>query len=170
MIDHHYMGLPSGECHGARQSDETAADDHDVGTRRLRADRWGCGRLFHRDCLAIIRMWMPVLRSISIPRAVVHELKPRRTAGVVFPEAGPSCSIAENLLMLRTIFSIGVFALVGLFLLSLIFNIMGALIGLAWWALVLAIKIAIVGFVVYLVIRVVSPNTARKLRERWGSR
>ena len=72
--------------------------------------------------------------------------------------------------MLRTIFSIGVFALVGLFLLSLIFNIMGALIGLAWWALVLAIKIAIVGFVVYLVIRVVSPNTARKLRERWGSR
>jgi len=72
--------------------------------------------------------------------------------------------------MLRTIFSIGVFALVGLFLLSLIFNILGALVGLAWWALVLAIKIAIVGFVVYLVIRVVSPNTARKLRERWGSR
>lgn len=72
--------------------------------------------------------------------------------------------------MLRTIFSIGVFALVGLFLLSFIFNILGALIGLAMWALVLAVKIAIVGFVVYLIIRIVSPNTARKLRERWGSR
>lgn len=72
--------------------------------------------------------------------------------------------------MLRTIFSVGVFALVGLFLLSFIFNILGALVGLTLWALGLAIKIAIVGAVIYLIIRIVSPNTARRLRERWGSR
>ena len=88
----------------------------------------------------------------------------------MIPEAVFTGATAEILIMLRTIFSIGVFALVGLFLLSLVFNILGALMGIALWALFLAIKIAIVGLVVYFVIRLVSPDTARRLRERWGTR
>jgi hypothetical protein len=32
----------------------------------------------------------------------------------------------------------------------------------------LAIKVAVIGLLVYLVIRIISPDTARNLRERWG--
>jgi uncharacterized BrkB/YihY/UPF0761 family membrane protein len=70
--------------------------------------------------------------------------------------------------MLRTIFMIGVFALLGLFALKLVFGIFGALFGLFIWLLVLALKIAIVGLVIYVVIRIFSPDTARKMRERWS--
>lgn len=70
--------------------------------------------------------------------------------------------------MLRTIFMIGVFALLGLFALKLVFGIFGALFGIFIWLLFLAIKIAIVGLVIYLVIRLFSPGTAQKMRERWS--
>ena len=67
--------------------------------------------------------------------------------------------------MLRTIFMIGLFALVGLFLLNVVFGILvpllGALIGLA-------IKILVIGAVLYVLIRVFSPDTARRLREMWS--
>ena len=71
--------------------------------------------------------------------------------------------------MLRTIFVIGFFALAGLFALKLVFGIMPALLGLVWWLLMLAIKIAIIGAIIYFVIRLVSPDTARRLRTRWSS-
>ena len=70
--------------------------------------------------------------------------------------------------MLRTVFMIGVFAILGLFLLKVFFGVFGVffalLIGLLWWA----VRIAIIGGIVYLLIRVFSPDTARRLRERFS--
>ena len=74
----------------------------------------------------------------------------------------------ELLQMLRTIFTIGALAVLGLFLLSFVFGILKGLIGLALFLLGIAIKIAIVGLIGYGVIRIVSPDTARRLRERWS--
>jgi hypothetical protein len=70
--------------------------------------------------------------------------------------------------MLRTIFSIGLFAVLGLFALKFIFGIFGFALGLFSWLFWIALKIALVGLVIYFIIRVVSPDTARKLRERWS--
>jgi membrane protein implicated in regulation of membrane protease activity len=70
--------------------------------------------------------------------------------------------------MLRTIFMIGLFAIGGLFLLKLIFGIFGVFFALLVRLLMMAVWVGIVGFVIYLVIRIVSPDTARKLRERWS--
>lgn len=70
--------------------------------------------------------------------------------------------------MLRTIFSIGLFAILGLFALRFIFGIFGIAVGLFMWLLFAAIKIAIVALVIYFIIRIVSPDTARRLREKWS--
>jgi hypothetical protein len=70
--------------------------------------------------------------------------------------------------MIRTILMTGLFAMLGLFALGLVFKIFGGLLGVAFWVIGLAIKVAIVGAVAYLAIRVVSPSTARRLRERWS--
>lgn len=70
--------------------------------------------------------------------------------------------------MLRTIFSIGLFAVLGLIALKFIFGIFGFAIGLFMWLLVLAVKVALIALVIYFIIRIVSPDTARKLRERWS--
>lgn len=70
--------------------------------------------------------------------------------------------------MLRTIFTVGVFTLLGLFALKLVFGILGVAFGLLAFFLGWAVKIALVGGVVYLAIRIVSPETARKLRARSG--
>jgi hypothetical protein len=71
--------------------------------------------------------------------------------------------------MFRTIFSIGLVAIVGLFFLKLAFGIFGAffalLLMLLWWA----VKIAIIGALIYLVIRIFSPDTARRMKERWSN-
>ena len=67
--------------------------------------------------------------------------------------------------MFRTIFMIGLFALVGLFLLNVVFSILGSLLGTL---IGLAIKILIIGAVAYLLIRIFSPDTARRLREMWS--
>ena len=70
--------------------------------------------------------------------------------------------------MLRTIFTIGLFALLGLFALKLVFGILGGLFVVFWILLRYAVLIAIVGFVIYLAIRIVSPDTARRMRERFS--
>ncbi|MDP1861676.1 MAG: hypothetical protein Q8K82_23625 [Gemmatimonadaceae bacterium] len=70
--------------------------------------------------------------------------------------------------MLRTIFMIGLFAIGGLFLLKLFFGVFGLFFGLMLGLLGLALKIAVVGALGYLVLRIVSPDTARRLRERWS--
>jgi hypothetical protein len=66
--------------------------------------------------------------------------------------------------MLRTIFTVGVFTLLGIFALKLLFGIFGVAFVLLGTLLGLAIKIAVVGGVVYLAIRIVSPETARRIR------
>lgn len=71
--------------------------------------------------------------------------------------------------MLRTIFTIGLFALLGMFALKLAFGVFGTLLGLLIWLAIMALKIAVIGFVIYLVILLVSPDTARRMRERWGN-
>lgn len=70
--------------------------------------------------------------------------------------------------MLRTIFTIGLFAVLGVVALGFLFNIFTALIGIAIFLLTVAIKIALIGLVIYVVIRIVSPETARRMRERWS--
>lgn len=70
--------------------------------------------------------------------------------------------------MLRTIFSIGLFAILGLIALKFLFGILGVAVGLFLWLLVAAIKVGLVLLVIYFIIRIVSPETARKLRERWA--
>lgn len=70
--------------------------------------------------------------------------------------------------MLRTIFMIGLFAIGGLFILKLFFGVFGVFFALLIKLLGMAIWIAIVGALIYLVIRIISPDTARRLREKWS--
>jgi hypothetical protein len=74
----------------------------------------------------------------------------------------------ENTRMLRTIFSIGLFAVLGLIALKFVFGIFGFAVGLFVWLLFAALKVALVGLVIYFIIRLVSPATAARLRERWS--
>jgi len=69
--------------------------------------------------------------------------------------------------MIRTVFMIGLFALLGLFALKLVFGLFGVLFGLLGVLLWLALRIALVGLAVYFVIRIVSPDTAERLRSKW---
>ncbi|MDB4880641.1 MAG: hypothetical protein JWL60_2087 [Gemmatimonadetes bacterium] len=70
--------------------------------------------------------------------------------------------------MLRTIFMIGLFAVAGIYILKLVFGIFAVGFGLLGWLFWFAIKVAIIGALVYLVIRIFSPDTARRLREKWS--
>jgi hypothetical protein len=70
--------------------------------------------------------------------------------------------------MFRTIFSIGLFAILGLIALKFLFGIFGVALGLFVWLALLALKVALIGLVLYFIIRIVSPETARKLRGRWA--
>jgi hypothetical protein len=70
--------------------------------------------------------------------------------------------------MLRTVFVIGAFAVLGFFVLGSVFSIFGVVIGLAVMLLGFAVKAVILGAVIYFVIRIVSPETARRLRERFS--
>jgi hypothetical protein len=70
--------------------------------------------------------------------------------------------------MLRTVFTIGLFALLGLFVLNLAFAVLPMVIGLAMGLLGIALKIALLGLLIYVVIRIFSPETARRMRERWS--
>ncbi len=70
--------------------------------------------------------------------------------------------------MLRTIFMIGLFAIGGLFVLRLAFGLFGFALGIFGVLLALAIKVVIIGGLIYLVIRIFSPDTARRLRQKWS--
>ncbi|MBK5187989.1 MAG: hypothetical protein JJD97_07065 [Gemmatimonadaceae bacterium] len=70
--------------------------------------------------------------------------------------------------MLRTIFAVGLMAILGLIALKFIFGIFGFLFAVLFALFFLALKIALIGFVVYLVIRVLSPDTARRIRQKWS--
>lgn len=70
--------------------------------------------------------------------------------------------------MLRTILAIGAVALIGLVALKLVFGLLGPLVAVLFWLATLAFKVALLGFVGYVVIRLVSPNTAQRLKDRWS--
>jgi len=63
--------------------------------------------------------------------------------------------------MFRSVLGFAVFAVLAWLGLKLVFSVLGGLIGLAMTVLWLAA----IGFVIYLVLRVVSPGTAEKIRE-----
>jgi len=70
--------------------------------------------------------------------------------------------------MLRTLFTVGVMALLGLFALKILFGV--AIVGLGiFFALAgVALKIILIGGCVYFAIRIVSPGTAKQLREKFS--
>jgi hypothetical protein len=70
--------------------------------------------------------------------------------------------------MLRTIFAVGLMAILGLIALKFIFGIFGFLFAILFGLFFIAIKIALIGLVVYLVIRILSPDTARRIRQKWS--
>ena len=68
--------------------------------------------------------------------------------------------------MLRTLFTVGIMAIVGLFLLKFAFGILGGVLGLFMVLVFLAVKILVIGVVAYVVLRIVAPGTAKRLRDR----
>ena len=67
--------------------------------------------------------------------------------------------------MLRTLFSVGLMAMVGLFLMKVVFGLFAGFVALMLWLLVIAVKILVVGALVYFVVRIVSPSTARRMTD-----
>lgn len=70
--------------------------------------------------------------------------------------------------MLRTILMTGVMVMLGIFALGFVFKIFGGLIVLTLVLLGFAVKALIVGGLAYVVIRIVSPSTAQRLRDKWS--
>lgn len=70
--------------------------------------------------------------------------------------------------MFRTTFTVGLFAMAGLFVLKLVFGLFGFALGLFGFLFFLALKVLIVGGIIYLVIRLFSPDTARKIKDKWS--
>jgi len=63
--------------------------------------------------------------------------------------------------MLRKILGFAVLAVVAMVVLNLAFGLLGSLFGLAMWLL----KLALVGVVIYWVLKLISPSTARRVKE-----
>ena len=65
--------------------------------------------------------------------------------------------------MLKNLLKIGLIALLGLVALKVVFGLLGPLVGLLMWLLGVTLQLALAGAVVYGVIRIVSPDTARRI-------
>jgi hypothetical protein len=63
--------------------------------------------------------------------------------------------------MLRNLFGFAVFAVVAMFLLKVVFGLFGLVIGL----LAAVLWFALIGFIIYMVLKVLSPGTAERVRE-----
>lgn len=63
--------------------------------------------------------------------------------------------------MLRKILGFAVLAIVAFFLFNLALSLLGWVAGIAWWLL----KLALVGLVIYWVLKLIAPSTARKVDE-----
>jgi hypothetical protein len=70
--------------------------------------------------------------------------------------------------MLRTIFVVGALAMLGLVALRVVFGLMGPLVSLLVWLIGLAVQVALLGLVGYVVLRIVSPATADRVKARWS--
>lgn len=80
--------------------------------------------------------------------------------------SGPTTTQGSS--MLRTLFMIGLFAIGGLFLLKVLFGVFGVFFALLLTLLRMAIFVTLVGAAIYLVVRILSPDTARRMREKWS--
>lgn len=67
--------------------------------------------------------------------------------------------------MLRTIFTIGLLALLGLVALNLVLGLVGIAFGVLGMLLKLAIPVLLLAGVGYVALRVLSPETAKRLRD-----
>lgn len=65
--------------------------------------------------------------------------------------------------MLRTLFTIGLIAMLGLVALKVVFGLLGPLVGLLFMLVGFAIRVLLIGAVLYFVVRVVSPSTAERI-------
>jgi hypothetical protein len=63
--------------------------------------------------------------------------------------------------MLRKILGFAVLAIVAVFVFNLALSLLGVAIGVAWWLL----KLALVGLVIYWVLKLIAPSTAQKVDE-----
>jgi hypothetical protein len=70
--------------------------------------------------------------------------------------------------MLRAIFMIGLFAMLGLFAVGMVFKLFGGLLALTFWVVAVSLKVLIVGGLLYFGIRIISPGTAQRLREKFA--
>ena len=70
--------------------------------------------------------------------------------------------------MLRTLFTVGLIALAGLVALKLVFGLLGPLVSLLFWLLGAAIKVLLIGAVVYFILRVVVRATAETVEHIWN--
>jgi len=70
--------------------------------------------------------------------------------------------------MLRSILMLGFLVVVGMFAAGLVFNVLGGILGLVIWVCIVAVKLLIVGGLLYLGVRIVSPGTTQRLKERWA--
>ncbi len=67
--------------------------------------------------------------------------------------------------MLRTLLLTGLLALAGLVVLKVVFGLLGPLVSALFWLVGMALRVLLVGAGAYLVLQVVSPATARRLRD-----
>ncbi len=65
--------------------------------------------------------------------------------------------------MLPNLLKIGVVAVLGLFALKIVFGLLGPLVALLLVLLGVALKVALIGGVAYVVVRVISPDTAKRI-------
>jgi hypothetical protein len=63
--------------------------------------------------------------------------------------------------MIRKLLGFAIFAVVAIFLLKVLFGLFGLVIGLLWAVL----WFAFVGFLIYLILKIVAPDTAARVRE-----
>ena len=63
--------------------------------------------------------------------------------------------------MLRNLFGFAVFAVVAMFLLKMVFGLLGLVVGL----LAAALWFAFLGFMIYLILKLFAPETAARVRE-----
>jgi len=68
--------------------------------------------------------------------------------------------------MFRNLLGFAIFAVIAMFLLKVFFGLFGMLIGL----LVTVAWFAVIGFLIYLVLKVIAPDTAARVREMIGGR
>jgi hypothetical protein len=70
--------------------------------------------------------------------------------------------------MLRAIFMIGLIAMLGLFAVGMVFKLFGGVLALTFFLVAVALKVVIVGGLLYFGIRVLSPGTAQRIKDRFA--